>query len=482
VDSGDRSTRFLLVLVVAVGAALRFYGLDLQSLWLDELLTWQNCSQDTLTELIEAVKQGYLGPPGYQILVFQVMQYMGDSEVVLRLPSAVAGVLAIPMVYLLGKRLYSRREGFVAAVLMALSITPIHYSQEARGYSLLVLLVLVSFYFWFGLLRALEAGDRPSWWVQLGYVASAIATEYLHYFGVLIIVLQGIGLVGVFARRPRALAHVVVLGTPVALAMLGWLPALMHDTKMTSPWIPDPSFDSFRKAWRFFFRRPGDLHRLTALVCGVYLARVIWAAWRRPHPSMRSVVTSSTFIVVMWLVLPFAFAAVWSKLATPILTDRYLMVSLPAAYILLARAIVHTVPHPRARAVVIAALAATLLYGLVVSRSYYAAVRKDQYREAAALVAEHDKQYPDATILAGGGYEYYLRRFDALDRTTPVNGRQNRRDQVARLLDRERPRHVWVLSGHEQADEEFLDAFESDYRLLRYEAFVGAWVHLYERL
>ncbi len=480
VNSGARCTRFLLLLIVAVGGALRFYGLDLQSLWLDELLNWQMCSHGTLAEVIEAAHSIDRGPPGYHLLVFHVMQFLGDSEVALRFPSAVAGVLAIPMVYLVGEQFYSRREGLVAAVLMALSITPVHYSQEARAYALLVLLVLVSFYFWFRLLRALEAGDRPQWWVQAGYVASAIATEYLHYFGILVIVLQGMALVAIFARRPRALARVVALGVPVGVTLLLALPALVHDTTLTNPWIPDPSLDSARKAWRFFFRRPGDLYQLTALVCAVYLARAIWSARRLPHLSTRSVVTSPTFIVVLWLVLPFTFA--WSKLASPILTDRYLLVSLPAAYLLLARAIVHTVPHPRAWAVVIAALAATLLYGLVVSRSYYAAVHKDQYREAAALVAQHEKQYPDAAILADGGYEYYLRRFNALDRTTTLNDRESRREQVARLLDRERPRHVWVLSGHNQAEEELLDAFTSDYRLLQHEALVGAWVHFYERV
>jgi len=481
VDSAGRNTRILLVLLVVVGAALRFYGLDLQSLWVDELATWRLCNRDTLGAVIDAVRADR-APPGYQILVFQVIRYVGDSEVALRLPSAVAGLLAIPMIHLLGARLYSRREGIVASVLMAFSITPIHYSQEARVYSLLVLLVIVSFYFWVALMRALEAGDRPSWGVQLGYVASAVATEYLHHFGLLIVALQGVGLVSLFAVRPRALARVAALGALVVLAYVPWLPELARMGGRTDPfWVEDPSFDSIRKTWRFFFRRPGALKRLAAILCGVYLARALWDAWRGPRPTARSIVTSPSCVVLLWLVLPFLFAFTWSKLSIPILHWRYLIVSLPAAYLLLARALVHTVPHAKARAALVAALAVMLLYGLIGSGRYYAEGRKEQFREAAALVAEHDAEYPGARILAHGGYEYYLRRFRALDRLEPVSGRGDEVERVGVLLGRERPEYVWLLSGHRRADEAFLESLEPGYQLLRYDRFFGAWVRLYQR-
>lgn len=473
-------TLVLLALIVVVGAGLRFYGLELQSLWLDEILTWNLSGRPVLGEVIDAAPADHI-PPAYPILMFYVIRCLGDSEVMLRLPSAVAGVLAIPMIYLLGARIYSRREGLVAALLMAFSITPIRCSQEARVYSILLLLLLVSFYFWFELVRALESGERPSWTVQLGYVTSAIAAGYLHYFGILVIVLQGVGLFALFALRLHALSRVVVVGAPVAGALLGWLPELLRDSETTRFWIREPSFDSIRDTWTSFFLRPGELKRLAAVLCGVYLARTLWVAWRGPQPAARSVVTSPTFAVVLWLVLPFVFAFIWSRLMVPILHERYLVVSLPAAYLLFAGAFVHTVPYARAQAALGGALAVMLLYGVVVSGRYYADAHKEQFREAAALVAAHDHEYPGAAILARSNYAYYLRRFDALDRLEPVFARSEERGRVADFLDRNRPEYVWLLLARDKADEEFLAFLEWDYRLLRYDAFVKAWVRLYQR-
>ena len=63
----------------------------------------------------------------------------GTARARLRLPSAVFGVLTIPLVYALGRTIRDHRLGIVAALLFAISPFQVWYSQEARGYSLLTL-------------------------------------------------------------------------------------------------------------------------------------------------------------------------------------------------------------------------------------------------------------------------------------------------------------------------------------------------------
>ncbi|MGZ4847178.1 MAG: glycosyltransferase family 39 protein [Halobacteriota archaeon] len=57
------------------------------------------------------------------------------------------GVLAIPMIYAVGRQLFNEETGLVAAFILALSSFNIYYSQEVRMYSLIVLLALTSVYF-----------------------------------------------------------------------------------------------------------------------------------------------------------------------------------------------------------------------------------------------------------------------------------------------------------------------------------------------
>ena len=56
--------------------------------------------------------------------------------------SLAAGMLTLPVVYAIGRMMFSRAGALLATALVALSPPLIDYSQEARAYSLLVLLVL----------------------------------------------------------------------------------------------------------------------------------------------------------------------------------------------------------------------------------------------------------------------------------------------------------------------------------------------------
>ena len=72
-------------------------------------------------------------------------------------------------VFKLGERLSSTRAGLIAALLAAASEFLVHYSQEARVYSLLALLSASSYYF----LLVLLDGLRP--WPIAGYVLTTTA-------------------------------------------------------------------------------------------------------------------------------------------------------------------------------------------------------------------------------------------------------------------------------------------------------------------
>ena len=93
-----------------LGAVLRFYVLGFQSLWSDELASWDISNGETISQVIGGVRSD-VHPPLYFLILRFAQWIFGDSEWALRLPSAFAGWLCIPAIYLLGKRLYSEREG-----------------------------------------------------------------------------------------------------------------------------------------------------------------------------------------------------------------------------------------------------------------------------------------------------------------------------------------------------------------------------------
>ena len=92
-------------------------------------------------------------PPLYFVGLSALRALAGESEYALRFASVIAGVLLVPLLYVMGKRLFSERAGVLAAVLGTFSPFLIWYSQEARMYTLLATLSLASVYL---LLRAID--------------------------------------------------------------------------------------------------------------------------------------------------------------------------------------------------------------------------------------------------------------------------------------------------------------------------------------
>lgn len=79
----------------------------------------------------------------HTILVNLSVRLFGFASWTVRLPAFVAGVLIVPGVYLLAKRIYDPWTGLVASLLTAFAPVLINYSTNARGYTLVALFTLI---------------------------------------------------------------------------------------------------------------------------------------------------------------------------------------------------------------------------------------------------------------------------------------------------------------------------------------------------
>ncbi len=128
--------QWLLVLVVLVGAFLRFFRLNGAGFWLDEAghFYWATYPIERLIP-----DYGYNQAPFFYYLAqLQVAVTPWHSEAYLRLPSVFFGIGTIIACYFLGKTLFSRQVGLVTAALAAICPILVEYSQEWRPYSAFV--------------------------------------------------------------------------------------------------------------------------------------------------------------------------------------------------------------------------------------------------------------------------------------------------------------------------------------------------------
>src|SRR3954451_21168615 len=125
--------------LTALGAALRFSTLAVQSYWLDEAVTVV-LVRKSLGGVLSMIPNSESTPPLYYVLAWLWAQLFGTGEVGLRSLSALIGTATIPVAYAAAARLVSPRAGLVVAALAAVNPLLVWFSQEARAYALLVLL------------------------------------------------------------------------------------------------------------------------------------------------------------------------------------------------------------------------------------------------------------------------------------------------------------------------------------------------------
>jgi len=157
----------LLLATIMLGLAVRLYALDGDGLWIDEL------RNATISQLDLLTIPGHLAatdchPPLLFVVTKLATALWGNSDFVVRLPAALLGAASILLAYKAGALIWGRCEGLIGAFLLSINVYHISYSQEARNYSPMVFLALLSLIF---LLLALKRG-RKRWWFLFAVCAS----------------------------------------------------------------------------------------------------------------------------------------------------------------------------------------------------------------------------------------------------------------------------------------------------------------------
>jgi len=198
------------VWITILALAIRLAWLGSKSLWVDEADSFYFASH-TFPEIFSRLCDPH--PPGYYALL-RVSLALGHSEFWVRLPSAVAGALAVPMLYALGllaapvsgasqlgaafsMRGLDRRTGVLASLLLAVAPLHVWYSQEARMYALVTTLGLCAVYFALRFALHRRAGDA------LGYTLVASAALYADQSAGLPLLLANLLWGGLWLRRRR---------------------------------------------------------------------------------------------------------------------------------------------------------------------------------------------------------------------------------------------------------------------------------------
>ncbi|OGQ79781.1 MAG: hypothetical protein A3F90_15685 [Deltaproteobacteria bacterium RIFCSPLOWO2_12_FULL_60_19] len=209
----DRQFWMLGTAIVAIAFLLRLYTIGRDELWFDEAISaFAVTFADWPREILRSNT-----PPLYYLLLWAWTAVAGYSETALRFFSVLSGTLFVGALLLFGRRIVGPRAALWSGLVAALAPVQIYYSQEARVYALLSLLLILGYA---ALWRALET-ERPLWWAI--HSLWALLALYSHYFAVLALA-PGALMVWLWPERERGKQRWLYYCAGMSIAVLLFFP------------------------------------------------------------------------------------------------------------------------------------------------------------------------------------------------------------------------------------------------------------------
>jgi uncharacterized membrane protein len=364
------------VCVLFLAYALRVAGLTAESMWIDEGYSLALAGY-RLPDVVQGVATSQ-HPPFYYLMLWAWLA-IGRSVFHLRYLSALLGTVGAAAGAWVGRELLGKRVGLVTGLLLACSPMHVWYSQEARMYILLALLVTLSA----GLTWRLLHGGRQ--WVWHG-VCTALAL-YTHYFAVFVVLAENVyvlaWMVGQPASRRRWLGvRWLGLQAAVALAFVPWLPVTVSQARFHQMrWVSPATWAKVGGTPLLLVLGEAGLGPLGVVVfAGLGLA-VVLLLWREWQAGLGTKLWSYAFTLV-WFVVPYGTVALLS-LARPVFQSKQMLMLLTPLLVLLSAALLRL---PRLGQLVLVGALAWLVASSL--GTMYRVETKDGWREASAYIEE----------------------------------------------------------------------------------------------
>jgi mannosyltransferase len=291
-DRAPRPTSYRnwLLAITAGGAVLRFALLGFRPYWRDEAFTALAVHR-SVGAMLSVVAHDSAPPLSYLIqhLVVSVVGGQGG----LRLTSAIAGSLAIPLGGALGRRVGGDRVGLWCATTFAVFPSLVLASRDARTYALATTLVLAT------ILTLWRLVERPSWPRAAVYAGCVVGALYTNYFAAFAVIAELAAALIILRADRRRLSLAVLAASVAALTLTPWLVyARAQFAHGSSPfWVGSVGFSTVGGVVVQFFGGPSidagvpgalalQVLQGVAVAIGVTGAVVLAARVRRRQPHL----------------------------------------------------------------------------------------------------------------------------------------------------------------------------------------------------
>jgi 4-amino-4-deoxy-L-arabinose transferase-like glycosyltransferase len=409
----------LIILLLIAIFSLSLSGLTQDSFWSDEgfsawLVRDEMRPPESAREILSFVRDSFVNtfdrvrddvhPALYYFLLDGWSLLAGETEFVLRLPSALMGILALAATYAIGAQCFNRKVGLMSLILLGTSGFFLYYSREARMYGIYLALA------------TLATWAYSRWWhrptiahgILYGFIGALLL--YTHYTSFTILLAHLIHAL-ITIRTWKKQASLLQIALPYALIAIlftPWLPFAIQQFQLNTGFVAAGALSS-------------DVGTIAAL--WLILSSGYWGIFALilllTLPNFRKISNHALSLILLWAIVPPTTLLLANAQGLSIFQLRYVISIVPAWCLLLAYGLsLIKIPFIKIRWLNIAVSIFFLLWiaytQLATYRQFWS--EKPRWREA-VQAASNSREATEPTLVyldEKSPLAYYDRQFNLL--------------------------------------------------------------------
>ena len=400
---------YYLTVIIFIASFLRLYHLDFQSMWMDEIYT-MNISNPKLS-FLELHQQNLLrdGFPDFYFLLLRFFYFIfGYSEFTARLVSSLAGIGGVYVIYLLGKEIFNKNVGLMAAFLLCFNDFHIYYSQEARPYTLFLLTVVFSFYRLSIFIKNINLKNAIWYGISCGLILN------IHLFGIITLFSQSLIILCFLFFSSKQDKLSVLKFAPISgiIALVMLAPnyqMLIKILNIKSFWVAPPTQDGFTLLMKEFFGNSEYLIFIFSFIFVFYLFKIFNNEIKEIN--LKSIINNqlnySFLFLFSWFFSFLIIILVKTYSGASLFLPRYFISVIPVFIIVLAIGI-DLIKNHLAKITVLIAILLFSYINLISVKNYYCATNKTQFREIADFVIKNNTKKEVVNTNLAYWFDFFL--------------------------------------------------------------------------
>lgn len=410
-----------LVLLLFCAAILRFYHLGFQSAWLDEVHTIKESDPAWSFSELHNVIMFREGIPHFYFLTIRFLfTLFGSSITLARMVSAIAGILTVLFIYLLGKELHSKKAGYWAALFLTFNVFHIEYSQEARSYALLALFATVAFYFLMRFIKQVNLKNALLLGLFSGLITNAQPIGIVNAVSIYTILFIVILSTEANARK-KILKYSIISGLVALVVFSPVILSILKISSRTNAWILPPSYNSISAVF-IFLSGNSKVILIALLLFIVFLLflSVKMVFKKEKKQLLNNQLLLACLVLLIWIGVEVSGIIIKSYTSDSIILHRYFIGILPAMMLVLAIG-VSLIQNKIISYIAAVGILGLFIFNLFSPTNYYTTYTKAQYDKVCEEI-EKSNPHKDKVFSSWGWLmSYYLDRDNSQQLVTEMD-------------------------------------------------------------